>query len=135
MKNKHLKLCLQMEMSHSKHYINPCPFFPHKSQFCLETNYFFIMPVGVLLLFCRYVMFDSLQPHGLKHARLPLSFNVFRSLLKLMSIESVMPSNHLILCHPCLLLLSIFPSTRVSLNESALHMDVSNHSFIQIRLK
>ena len=40
-----------------------------------------------------------------------------RSLLKLMSIESVMPSNHLILCHPLLLLPSIFPSIRVFSNE------------------
>ena len=44
------------------------------------------------------------------------------SLLKLMSIESVMPSNHLILCHPLLLLPSIFPSTRVFSDESALHI-------------
>ena len=94
------------------------------------------MPVGViLLLFCHYVMFDSLQPYGLKHARLPLSFTVFQSLLKLMSIESMMPFNHLILCHPCLLLLSIFLSIRVFFNESALHMGVYNHSFIHIRLK
>ena len=42
------------------------------------------------------------------------------SLLKFMSIESVMPSNHLILCHPLLLLSSIFPSIRVFSNESAL---------------
>ena len=42
------------------------------------------------------------------------------SLLKLMSTESVMPSNHLILCHPLLLLPSIFPSIRVSSNEAAL---------------
>ena len=42
------------------------------------------------------------------------------SLLKLMSIESVMPSNHLILCHPLLLLLSIFPSIRVFSNKSVL---------------
>ena len=42
------------------------------------------------------------------------------SLLKLMSIESVMPSNHLILCHPLLLLPSVFPSIRVFSNESAL---------------
>ena len=42
------------------------------------------------------------------------------SLLKLMSIESVMPSNHLILCHPLLLLPSIFPSIRVFSNESDL---------------
>ena len=49
-----------------------------------------------------------------------LSFTVSQSLLKLMSIESMMPSNHLILCHPLLLLLSIFPSIRVFSNESAL---------------
>ena len=50
-----------------------------------------------------------------------LSFTMSRSLLKLMSIESVMPSNHLILCRP-LLLPSIFPSIRVFSNELALHM-------------
>ena len=44
------------------------------------------------------------------------------SLLKLMSIELVMPSNHLILCHPLLLLPSIFPSIRVFSNESVLHI-------------
>ena len=44
------------------------------------------------------------------------------SLLKLMSIASVMPSNHLILCHPLLLLPSIFPSIRVFSNESALRI-------------
>ena len=43
-----------------------------------------------------------------------------QSLLKLMSIESVMPSNHLILCHPLFLLPSIFPRIRVFSNESAL---------------
>ena len=46
----------------------------------------------------------------------------FRSLLKLMSIGSVMPSNHLILCHSFLLLPSIFPSIRVLSNESVLHI-------------
>ena len=45
-----------------------------------------------------------------------------RSLLKLMSIESVMPSNHLILCHPLLLLPSNFPSIRVFSNESVLRI-------------
>ena len=49
-----------------------------------------------------------------------LSFTITRSLLKLTSIESVMPSNHLILCHPILFLPSIFPSIRVFSNESAL---------------
>ena len=50
-----------------------------------------------------------------------LSITNSQSLLKLMSIESMMPSNHLILCHPLLLLSSIFPSIRVFSNESALH--------------
>ena len=49
-----------------------------------------------------------------------LSFTISRSLLKVTSIESVMPSNHLILCHSLLLLPSIFPSIRVFSNESAL---------------
>ena len=49
-----------------------------------------------------------------------LSITKSWSLLKLMSIESVMPSNHLALCHPLLLLLSIFPSIRVFSNESVL---------------
>ena len=49
-----------------------------------------------------------------------LSFTVSQSLLKLMPIDSVLPSNHLILCHPLLFLPSIFPSMRVFSNESAL---------------
>ena len=51
-----------------------------------------------------------------------LSFTISQSLLKLMSIESVMPSNHLILCYPLLLLFSIFPSIRVFSSESVLHI-------------
>ena len=51
-----------------------------------------------------------------------LSFSISWSLLKLMSNESVMPSNHLILCHPLLLLPSIFPSITVFSNESALRI-------------
>ena len=69
-------------------------------------------------------MSDSLRPHGLQHARLPCPCpslsSLSPSLLKLMSIESVMPSNHLILCRPLLLLPSIFSSIRTSSNESAL---------------
>ena len=72
--------------------------------------------------------------HSLTHVRLfatpqtaahqaSLSFTISHSLLKLMSIESVMPPNHLILCHPLLLPLpSVFPSIRVFFNESALHI-------------
>ena len=51
-----------------------------------------------------------------------LSFAISPNLLKLMSIELVMPSNHLVLCCPLLLLPSIFPSIRVFSNESALHI-------------
>ena len=53
-------------------------------------------------------------------ASLPLTIS--QSLLKLMSIESVMPSNHLILCHPLLFLSSIFPSIRVFSSESVVHI-------------
>ena len=55
------------------------------------------------MLFGLLVVSNCLQP-------LSLSFTVSRSLLKLISVESMMPSNHLILCHPLLLLPSIFPS-------------------------
>ena len=67
-------------------------------------------------------MFSSLQPHELQHARLPCPSTNSQSLLKLMSIESVMPSSRLILCHPLLCLPSIFPSIRVFSNESGLHI-------------
>ena len=56
-----------------------------------------------------------------------LSFSIYRSLLKLMSIESVMPSNHLVLCHPLLLLPSIFHSNRDFSNESVLHIRWSKY--------
>ena len=52
----------------------------------------------------------------------PLSSTISWILFKFMSIELVMPSNHLILCHPLLLLPSIFPSIRVFSNESVLHI-------------
>ena len=67
------------------------------------------------------VMSASLKPHGLQHARPPCP-SPTRSLLKLMSIESVMPSNHLILCQPLLLLPSIFPSIKVFSNELVIHI-------------
>ena len=72
--------------------------------------------------FSHSVISEFLQPHGLTAARqASLSITNSQSLLKLMSIESVMLSNHLILCRP-LLLSSIFPSIRVFSNESALHI-------------
>ena len=71
-------------------------------------------------LFHYSVMFDSLWVHGLQHTRLPCSSPSSSSLPKLMSIELVMPSNHLILCLPLLLPSIFFPSIRVFFNEWAL---------------
>ena len=56
-----------------------------------------------------------------------LSFTLFQNLFKLMSIESMMPFSHLILCRPILLLPSVFPSIRVFSNESALHIRWSKY--------
>ena len=81
----------------------------------------------VLVQFSCSVMSNSL--HGLQEltpwtaaCQAFLSITNSRSLPKLMSIESVMPSNHLLLCHPLLLLPSIFPSIRAFSNESVLHI-------------
>ena len=65
-------------------------------------------------------MSDSLRPHAARQASLSITHS--RSLLKLMSLESVMPSNHLILCRPLLFPPLIFPSIRVFSNESVLHI-------------
>ena len=84
-----------------------------------------------LFLFLHPLLFSSVQ--SFSHVLLfttpwtaeyqpSLSTTNSLSLLKLVSIESVMPSNHLILCHPLLLLPSIFPSIRVFSNESVLHI-------------
>ena len=67
------------------------------------------------------VMSDSATPWTAAH-QASLSITNSQSLLKLMTIELVMSSNHLILCHPLLLLPSIFPDIRVFANESALHI-------------
>ena len=77
------------------------------------------MTVISKFLFGHSVVSDSLWPHGLQHSRLPCPSHS-PGVFKLMSIESVMPSNHLILCCPLLILLSIFPRIRVFFNESAL---------------
>ena len=70
--------------------------------------------------FSHSAVSDSLRPHGLQHTRPPLSITNSRSPPKLMSIELVTPSNHLILCHPLLLPRSILPSIKVFSNESSL---------------
>ena len=85
---------------------------------------FLVFLIWVLRFWNCVIQFSSvaqscltLRPHGLQAS---LSITESQSLLKLTSIESVMPSNHLILCRPLLLLPSIFPSIRVFSDESAL---------------
>ena len=86
-----------------------------------------VLFIHLFIKYQAYVLFvQSLSPVRLLVApwtatcQASLSFTVFCSLLKLMSIESVMPSNHLILCCPLLILPSIFPSIRIFFNRLAL---------------
>ena len=79
-------------------------------------------PRDRMLFFSHSVMPDSLRANELQHTRFPCPSPSPGCLLKLMSIESVMPFNHLVLCHPLLTLPSIFPSIRVFSNESVLHI-------------
>ena len=78
------------------------------------------------LVFNRSVVSDSVTPRSAAHEA-SLSFTNTRSSLKLMPIESVMPSNHLLLCHPLLLLPSVFPSIRVFSNESVIRIRWSKY--------
>ena len=73
------------------------------------------------MLFNCSVIADSLWPHRLQHARLPYPSPTPRAYSN-MSIESVMPSNHFILCHPFLILPSVFPRIRVFSSESTLYI-------------
>ena len=84
--------------------------------------------------FSGSVVSDSLQPRGLQHTRLPCPSPSPGSLLNLMPIELVILSNHLILCHPLLLLPSIFPSIRLFSNESALHIRWPKYSTIALQI-
>ena len=72
-----------------------------------------------MLLFSHQIISDFLWPHGLQHARLPCP-SLSPGVGSIMSVESVMPSNHLIPCCSFLLLPSIFPSIRVFSNELTL---------------
>ena len=88
---------------------------------------------NILNLIIWYLKVQFISVQSLSHVQLfatpwaathqaSLSFTISRSLLKFMSFKSVMPSNHLNLCHPLLLLPSIFPSLRVFSNELVLHI-------------
>ena len=103
---------------------------PEKQRYLSQIKYHFIIsccPTEYL----KIILFSSVQllsrvwlfaiPWTAAHQAF-LSITNSQSLPKFMSIESVMPSSHLILCHPLLLLPSIFPSIRVFSNKSALHI-------------
>ena len=87
----------------------------------LEFNMLILFKELSSVQFSHSVMSNSETPWTAAR-QASLSITNSRSLLKLMSIESVMPSNHLILRHPLPLLPSIFPSIRVFSNESSLHI-------------
>jgi len=95
--------------------------------FCFHRN---VGKLSKWMLFCavlcRSVVFKSLWPHGLQHARLPVLHDL-PEFSQTHAHESVMPSNHLIFCHPLLLLPSIFPSIRGFSNESTLPIRCSKY--------
>ena len=79
--------------------------------------------------FSRSVVSDSATPWTAAH-QASLSITISRSSLKLTSIESVMPSSHLILCRPLLLLPPIPPSIRIFSNESTLHLAIKKNEIL-----
>ena len=88
----------------------------------VSFNTIYVVFIYISVQFGCSVMSDSLQPHGLQHTRPPCPSPTPGVYPKFMSIELVMPSNHLILCCPLIFPPSIFPSIRVFSNESALHI-------------
>ena len=92
-------------------------FSKHKLLSCTLKSWVEVIFVAVVQSLCPLFV----TPWAATH-QASLSFTISQSLLKLMPIQSVTPSNHLILCHPLLLLPSVLPSIRVFFNESALHI-------------
>ena len=92
---------------------------------CLAYMVMCVDPLQVVVILCCCCSVTHIRlfvtPWTAAHLGF-LSFTISQSLLKLMSIESMMPSNHLIFCHPLLFLPSIFPRIRVFSSESVLHI-------------
>ena len=94
-----------------------------------DSGFLLAMPLCNPLLLCGLHLVTSVQVLSCVQllvtpwttaCQAPLSFTISWNLLRIMSIESVVPSNHLIICHPLLLLPSIFPNIRIFSSESAL---------------
>ena len=105
---------------------------------CLSTLVVFSSIYIFLFFFILFIIYCCCSCSVVSHVRIfatpwstlyqaSLSFTISQSLLKFMSTESVMPSNHLIFCHPLLLLPSNFPSIRVFHSESALRIRWSTY--------
>ena len=93
-----------------------------------EISFKFQQVTGISIQFNSVIQLCStLATHVPQACQASLSITNSQSLLKLMSIELVMPSNHLILCHPLLFPPSILPSIRVFSNESVLHIRWPKH--------
>ena len=98
--------------------LNFCYMFFLFSKFSTMSMHYFYKYIAIVQpLSCLTVCSTRTAVH-----QAPLSFTVSQSLLRLMSMKSVMPSNHFILCHPLLLLPSVFPSIKVFSNESVLRI-------------
>ena len=130
--HKYLKLKSIVDRWPLCHYIVTffVSFYHFKNLFCLSVTtldffrlkyfeIFFLYPFSSVQSLSRVWLFATPWTAARQAS---LSITNSRSLLKLMSIQSVMTSNYLVLCSPLLLLPSIFPSTRVFSNESVLHI-------------
>ena len=121
----HLSVCVSVLLSQ---------LVPHPPSPAVSTD-LFPMSISLLMLCIRFIVVvvellshvQLLASSWTAASQASSSFTLSWNLLKLMSIESVMPSKHLILCRPSLLLPSIFPSIRVFINESALHIRWSKY--------
>ena len=107
---------------------NPFTYLPTSSFSFHSTSVNENLWMGRSVQFCCSVVSDSAAPWTTA-CQTSLSITNSQSILKLMSIESVMPSKHLILCHSLLLPPSIFPSIRVFSKESILHIRYWSFSF------
>ena len=105
------------DWSHLLVCFSPSPLFNFSWLLWLIFHCFVVQPLSGVQFFVTPWRYIYISPHQASQ-----SFTISQTLLKFMSFESVMPSNHLILCHPLLLLPSIFPSIRVISNESVLRI-------------
>ena len=107
-KSERGQICLKRQ---SRMEIESCKKVQEINSFCLDLLNIYINMNKFIVQFSLSVVFDSLRPHGLQHPRPPLSITNSQSLFKLKSIESGMPTNHLIFCFPLPLCLQSIPAS------------------------